>query len=69
MLTITENSESRPFSRLLFFILTLFCISITSSLLKTMIFIYDCQENFVKLEKIFQAGSRSPKFTNRKSFV
>jgi len=49
MPTITTKGES--LRGLLFLILTLFCISITSSLLKIMIFIYKCQGISVKISK------------------
>jgi len=70
MLTIITNGENRRSRVLLVIILTLFCISITSSLLKIMIFIYSCQDfsvNFGKKSEVFVIAGKSPgKSANRR---
>lgn len=48
---IITKGESRLRLQLIFNFPTVFCISISFSLLKTMIFIYNCQENSVNFTK------------------
>ena len=70
MPTIITKGESRRFWCLLFIILKLFCISISFSLLKIMIFIYNCQDfpgNFYKKKSEAVKLRTNLKFENFKT--